>query len=146
MKEEVQVKEEPVKEEPVNVKEEVQVKEEPVRVKEEVQVKEEPVQGNEEVQTKEEPVQVKEEVKEEPTQAEEALQTENHNTPTTPQLPAELASLTVLASLSLHSRSTLWCWSRPRTHALPKNSPRWQIDPTTLLKLLSTFQRRRSAR
>lgn len=135
MKEEVNVKEEPV-----SVKEEVQVKEEPVNVKEE------PVQGNEEVQTKEEPVQVKEEVKEEPTQAEEALQTENHNTPTTPQLPAELASLTVLASLSLHSRSTLWCWSRPRTHALPKNSPRWQIDPTTLLKLLSTFQRRRSAR
>ena len=129
-----------MKEEPVSVKEEVQVKEEPVSVKEEVQVKEEPVQGNEEVQTKEEPVQVKEEVKE------EALQTENHNTPTTPQLPAELASLTVLASLSLHSRSTLWCWSRPRTHALPKNSPRWQIDPTTLLKLLSTFQRRRSAR
>lgn len=137
-----------MKEEPVSVKEEVQVKEEPVSVKEEVQVKEEPVQGNEEVQTKEEPVQVKEEsVKEEPVQVEEALQTkENHNTSTTPQLPAELASLTVLASLSLHSRSTLWCWSRPRTHALPKNSPRWQIDPTTLLKLLSTFQRRRSAR
>lgn len=142
MKEEVNVKEEPV-----SVKEEVQVKEEPVSVKEEVQVKEEPVQGNEEVQTKEEPVQVKEEVKEEPTQAEEALQTkENHNTSTTPQLPAELASLTVLASLSLHSRSTLWCWSRPRTRALPKNSPRWRIDPTTPLKLLSTFQRRRSAR
>ena len=123
-----------MKEEPVSVKEEVQVKEEPVSVKEDVQVKDQPVQGNEEV-------------KEEPTQAEEALQTkENHNTPTTPQLPAELASLTVLASLSLHSRSTLWCWSRPRTRALPKNSPRWRIDPTTPLRLLSTFQRRRSAR